>query len=171
MVLPMKWLLMMMVSLLVVANVAVAQAQNEVKQKPEKPQARPAMYPFDVKIGGQKAVMQKGNILFAVIEKPVKADALLEIENQSPMLIINAFKVKPNGAVMQPGEQPAIYFVKNAKSVKLNQTMDKKTLSPGRYLLNIVAHGTTARVVFLIEGDAGKLKVPSVKDVFDFLTK
>ena len=41
------------------------------------------LYPFDVTVGGQKAVMQQGNILFAVIEKPVKADALLEIEKNS----------------------------------------------------------------------------------------
>ncbi|MGJ8657872.1 MAG: hypothetical protein ACSHX6_15600 [Akkermansiaceae bacterium] len=134
---------------------------------------RPMLYPFDVTIGGQKAVMQDGNILFAVVENPVKPDAVLEIEKVAPMLIVNAFAVKENGAVMEPGEQPAVYFVKEMNSVKLSETMDKKPLAPGRYLVNVVAHGTTSRVVFLVEGKGAKkdIKVPSVKQVFDFLTK
>ena len=159
--------LVVILILSVTAVLGLAQAQNTKEKVAE----RPALYPFDVTIGGQKAVMQKGNMLFAVIEKPVKADALLEIEKLAPMLIINAFKVKAGGKVMQPGEQPAIYFVKQKKSVKLNQTMDKKPLAPGRYLINVVAHGVTSRVVFMIAGDSDKLEIPSVKDVFNFLMK
>ena len=135
---------------------------------------RPMLYPFDVTIGGQKAEMHEGNILFAIIEKPVKPDALLQIEKKSPMLIVNAFAVKENGAVMEPGQQPAIYFVKDVNQVKLDATMDKKPLKPGRYLVNVVAHGTTSRVVFVVgdkNGEVGELKVPSAKQVFDFLTK
>ncbi|MGB0993159.1 MAG: hypothetical protein ACPG32_11915 [Akkermansiaceae bacterium] len=132
---------------------------------------RPMLYPFDVTIGGQKAVMQKGNILFAVIEKPVKADALLEIKKESPTLIINAFAVNEKGEVMLPGQQPAIFFKQKAKSTKLNATMDKKPLKPGRYLINVVAHNTTSRVVFVVEDKSGKLKIPSLKQVLDFLKK
>ena len=135
---------------------------------------RPILYPFDVTIGDQKAVMQKGNILFAVIEKPVKPDALLKIEKKAPMMIINAFAVKANGAVMEAGQQPAIYFVKENNQVALNATMDKKPLKPGRYLINVVAHGTTSRVVFVVgdaNGEVDELKIPSAKQVFDFLTK
>jgi hypothetical protein len=150
-------------------------AQDAVEKVDEKKvEKRPIFYPFDVSIGGQKAVMMEGNILFGVIDKPVKPDALLEIEKLAAMLIVNAFSVKENGAVMEPGAQPAVYFVKEAKSVKLTQTMDKKPLKPGRYLLNVVAHGATSRVVFLVEGADGpekELKVPSVKQVFDFMTK
>ena len=132
---------------------------------------RPMFYPFDVTIGGQKATMQEGNILFAVIEKPVAADALLEIEKQAPMLIINAFACKENGAVMAPGQQPAVMFAQKTKSTKLNATMDKKPLAPGRYLANIVAHGGTSRVVFVVEDKSGKLKIPTLKQVIDFLKK
>jgi len=32
----------------------------------------------------------------------------------------------------------------------MDATMDKKPLKPGTYLMNIVAHNTTARVVFTI---------------------
>ena len=132
---------------------------------------RPVLYPFDVTIGGQKAVMQDGNILFAVIEKPVKANALLEIEKEAPMLIINAFAVNEKGEVMLPGQQPAAIFAQKAKSVKLDATMTKQALKPGRYLANVVAHGGTSRVVFVIEDKSGKLKIPSVKQVIEFLKK
>ena len=132
---------------------------------------RPILYPFDVTIGGQKAVMQEGNILFAVIAKPVKADALLEIEKVAPMLIINAFSVNEKGEVMKAGQQPAVIFTQKTKSTKLNATMDKKPLKPGRYLANIVAHGGTSRVVFVVEDKSGKLKIPSIKQVLDFLKK
>ncbi len=135
---------------------------------------RPMLYPFDVTIGGQKAEMQKGNILFAVIAKPVKPDALLQIEKKAPMLIVNAFAVKANGAVMEQGQQPAIYFANEQNQVKLNETMDKKPLKPGRYLVNVVAHGTTSRVVFVVgdeKGEVGELKIPSAKQVYEFLIK
>ena len=132
---------------------------------------RPILYPFDVTIGGQKAVMQEGNILFAVIEKPVKADDLLEIEKEAPLLIINAFSVNEKGEVMQPGQQPAIIFARTTKSTKLDATMDKKALNPGRYLANIVANGTTSRVVFVIEDKTGKIKIPSLNDLVDYLKK
>ena len=132
---------------------------------------RPVVYPFDVTIGGQKAVMQEGNILFAVIAKPVKADSLLEIEKEAPMLIINAFACKENGEVMAPGQQPAVIFTQKTKSTRLNATMDKQPLKPGRYLANIVAHGSTSRVVFVIEDPSGKLKIPTLKQVVDFLKK
>ncbi len=132
---------------------------------------RPVVYPFDVTIGGQKAVVQEGNMLFAVIAKPVKADSLLEIEREAPMLIINAFACKENGEVMAPGQQPAVIFTRKTKSTRLNATMDKQPLKPGRYLANIVAHGSTARVVFVIEDPSGKLKIPTLKQVVDFLKK
>lgn len=132
---------------------------------------RPITYPFDVTIGGQTAQMQKGNILFAVIEKPVKADALLEIDKVAPMLIINAFACKENGTVMEAGAQPSVIFTQNTKSTKLSATMDKKPLKPGRYLANVVAHNTTSRVVFVVEDKSGNSKAPSLQLLIDFLKK
>lgn len=132
---------------------------------------RSITYPFDVTIGGQKAKVIDGNILFAVIENPVKADALLEIDKVAPMLIINAFACKENGAVMEAGAQPAVIFTQNTKSTKLTATMDKKPLAPGRYLANVVAHNTTSRVVFVVEDKSGTAKIPSLKQLIDFLQK
>lgn len=131
---------------------------------------RPLVLPFDVTVGGQKARMQEGNILFAVVEKPVKPDAPVVIEKESPLFIINAFACKEDGSVMEPGQQPAIIFSQNAKETRLNATMDKKALKPGTYLMNIVAHGTTSRVVFTVEDKTGKLKMPDFKKVLQFLS-
>ncbi|BDS06371.1 hypothetical protein NT6N_14110 [Oceaniferula spumae] len=146
-----------------------AQDISEEEINPPVKVERPILYPFDVTIGGQKAVMQEGNILFAVIENPVKPDALLEIETEAPMLIINAFEVKENGEVMAPGQQPAIIFARTTKSTKLDATMDKKPLKPGRYLINVVANGATSRVVFVVDDKSGKLKIPSLKSLVDYL--
>jgi len=49
--------------------------------------------------------------------------------------------------------------------------MDKKKLKPGRYLANVVASGTTSRVVFVVEDPSGKLKIPSIQQLVDFLQK
>ena len=132
---------------------------------------RPVVYPFDVTVGGQKAEMQEGNMIFAVVKKPVKADAVILIEKESPLFIINAFACKEDGTVMEAGQQPAIFFNQNSKETKLNATMDKKPLKPGTYLMNVVAHGTTSRVVFTVEDKSGKIKMPDFKKVFEFLSK
>ena len=147
--------------LITLLTICVLQAQEN----------RPLLYPFDVTIGDQKAVMQEANSLFAVVEKPVSSDALLKIEKEVPMLIINVFSVKEDGTVMEAGAQPAILIAQKANSVKLSATMDKKKLKPGRYLANIVAGGTTSRVVFVVKDPTGKIKIPSIKKLIDFLKK
>jgi hypothetical protein len=85
------------------------------------------------------------------------------------LLIINAFACKENGEVMAPGQQPSNIFAQKTNQVKLSATMDKKRLKPGRYLANIVAHNTTSRVVFVVEDPSGKPKIPSLKQVMEFL--
>lgn len=134
-------------------------------------ESRPDLYPFDVTIGGQKAVMVDGNMLFAVVKDPVKPDAHLELEKKVPMLIINVFACQEDGSVMQAGAQPAILLVQNANAVKLNATMDKKPLTPGRYLANVVANSTTSRVVFVVEDTTGNIKIPSLQQLIDYLNK
>lgn len=126
------------------------------------------LYPFEVTVGGQKAVMQEGNMLFAVVEKPVKPDALLALEEVSPMLIVNAFPCKEDGTVLNTGAPAAIIFAKETKEVKMNATMDKKALKPGTYLMNVVAHNKTSRVVFTV-GEKGKVKMPDIGKIFSFL--
>ena len=110
---------------------------------------RPLFLPFDITLGGQKAVMQDGNELFAQIDKPVKADAVLELDEEVPMIIINAFPCKDDGTVLET-QTAAIILGNNTKQVKLSDTMDKKKLEPGTYLANVVANGKTSRIVFEI---------------------
>jgi hypothetical protein len=115
--------------------------------------------------------MQEGNMLFAVVKDPVKPDAVVAIEKESPLFIINAFACKEDGTVMEPGARPAVLFNQNAKETTLNATMDKKPLKPGTYLMNIVAHNATSRVVFTIEDKTGKTRMPDFRKVFDFLSR
>ena len=125
------------------------------------------LYPFEVTLGGQKAVMQEGNMLFAVVEKPVKPDAVLALEEQSAMLIVNAFPCNEDGTVLET-QTAAVIFAKDTREVKLNATIDKKPLAPGTYLMNVVAHSKTSRVVFTV-GEPGKIKMPDLSKIFNFL--
>lgn len=128
---------------------------------------RPMFLPFDLTLGGEQAVMENGNELFAQIDKPVKADAVLELEAEVPMLIVNAFPCKEDGTVVE-SQAAAVIFAKDTKQVKLSDTMDKKKLEPGNYLANVVANGKTSRIVFQV-GEAKK-KVDFSK-ILGFLKK
>ncbi|MCH7224994.1 hypothetical protein [Haloferula sp. A504] len=128
---------------------------------------RPLFLPFDLTLGGEKAVMENGNELFAQIDKPVKADAVLELEAQVPLLIVNAFPCKEDGTVLET-QTAAVIVANNTKQVKLSDTMDKKKLEPGTYLANVVAGGKTSRIVFEV-GEAKK-KVDFSK-ILGFLKK
>lgn len=133
-------------------------------------EARPTFLPFDVTVGGQKAEMKTDNDIFAIIAKPVKPDAPLVIGKEAPMLIVNAFACKEDGTVEQ-NTPAAVIFAQNTASTTLSATMDKKPLAPGTYLMNIVAHQATARVVFTVEDPAAKVKLPSLDSILGFLKK
>ena len=126
------------------------------------------IYPFKVSIGGQEAKMLGKGDLFAVVAKPVKSDALLKIEKKADMLILNAFKREEDGTVAN-GTTPHAMFARETDQVKLNATLDKKVLKPGRYLMNVVASGKTSRVVFTVADPEGKVKLPSLKQIMDAL--
>ena len=128
----------------------------------------PLFYPFTVKIGEQEAEMKDRNDLFAVIAKPVKADAVLKIEKKSDLLIANACPCQEDGTILQGNKVVAI-FGQNTEMLKLDATLTKKPLKPGTYLMNIVAHGTTSRVVFTIADPKGKMKLPKLGDIINFL--
>lgn len=116
---------------------------------------RPVVYPFDVTLGGHKAVMKDDNLLFAEVPEPVAADAVLALEKEVPMLIINAFPCKEDGTV-EEGQPAAILFANKVQEVKLDATMDKKKLKPGNYLANVVADGKTSRIVFNVAAPDAK---------------
>ena len=150
---------------LMAAAVVVGRAEEEKAEQDK--EVEHLLYPFEVTLGGQKAVMQEGNMLFAVVEKPVKPDAVLALEEQSAMLIVNAFPCEEDGTVLET-QTAAVIFAKDTREVKLNATIDKKPLVPGTYLMNVVAHSKTSRVVFTV-GEPGKIKLPDLSKIFNFL--
>ena len=108
-----------------------------------------AILPFSVKIAGQEA--KATSEIFATIEKPVAADAEVEVEGAPAMLILNVFKSNAKGDV-DTSAAPAIIMVQNSGKVKLDATMDKSKLAPGTYLANIVqAEKGTSRVLFTVQ--------------------
>ena len=129
---------------------------------------RPLLYPFEVTLGGQKAEIGEWGDLFAVVKEPVKADAVLSLEKEAPMLIVNAFPCKEDGTILMDGAPAAVIFANQTKEVKLDATMDKKKLAPGTYLMNVVANGKTSRVVFIVT-DGGKVKLPDFGKLMNFL--
>lgn len=127
----------------------------------------PLFLPFDLSLGGQKAVMEHGNELFAQIPEPVAPDAPLKLEKEVPMLIVNAFPCKEDGTV-EDAQAAGVIFANNTAEVKLSDTMDKKPLAPGIYLANVVAEGKTSRIVFRVAAPGDALKANFSK-IFSFL--
>lgn len=130
---------------------------------------RSTFYPFDITLGGTKAEMKAGNELFAEVPKPVAADAVLALEKEVPMLIVNAFPCKEDGTV-EDAQAVAVIYATKVKEVKLDATMDKKKLPPGTYLANVVAEGKTSRIVFTVAAPDAKPKVDFSK-ILGFLKK
>jgi len=126
------------------------------------------LYPFEVTVAGEAAKMKNKGDLFAVLDKPVKSDALLTIKEKSALLIVNAHRCNPDGSVPNGGHTHAM-FAQNTNEVKMDATLDKKKLEPGLYLMNVVAHSKTSRVVFKVEDPKKKTKMPTIKQVMDFL--
>lgn len=147
-----------LVMCLFVGASAIAEEQGE----------RPLLYPFDVTLGGHKAEIGAWGDLFAVVKVPVKADAVLAIDKEAPILIVNAFPCKEDGTILMEGAPAAVIFANKVKEVKLDATMDKKKLAPGTYLMNVVANGNTSRVVFTVT-DGGKVKLPDFGKLMNFL--
>lgn len=111
-----------------------------------------SILPFPVKVGGQEAKAEGADPLVATLAEPVAADAEIEVtvEEDLPVLIISAFPSDANGTPAD-GATPAIIVGQNTKVVKLDATMDKKTLAPGFYVLNLAAAGKTARVLLQVK--------------------
>jgi hypothetical protein len=128
----------------------------------------PLFYPFKITIGEQEAKMKNPGDLFAVIEKPIKANDVLKIEKKVDMLIANACPCKEDGTILDGNNVVAI-FAQNTKELKLSETLKKEALKPGTYLMNVVAHGKTSRVVFTIADPKGKMKFPKLGDIIKYL--
>ncbi len=117
---------------------------------------RPPVYPFDVKVGGHLAVAEEADpmlVVFAKVKEPVTADAEVEVSGEGDSIIINVFPVLETGVVPDEAttQTKVILGQDNSKTVRLNETMDKSTLAPGLYGMNIVYGGKTSRVMFRVK--------------------
>lgn len=136
--------------------IPVVTEAGEMKSDTAKPQessvqGEVTFLPFGVKVGGQQAVAESKDAAFARIEKPVTADAEIEVATEKGMVIINAFPADEKGNPVENGGQPAVIMTQNDNKLKLNNTMDNKPLPAGKYIMNIVAFGKTARVFFEVK--------------------
>ncbi len=113
---------------------------------------RATIYPFDVRVGGQLAVVEGDptRAIFAKIKEPVDDNAQIEIGGEPGMLIVNVFPVRPNGEVPQ-GAPTKVMFVQNGTKTRLDETMDKSRLAPGLYGANVVYANATSRVMFEVK--------------------
>ena len=123
------------------ASLSISQAQDRVSD----------IYPFDVKVSGELAVAKEGaDSLYATVDKPVAKDAEVVLSIDPGQVIVNIFPVNADGRVAD-GTQPKIIFVPDTNKFKLDATMDKSTLEPGAYMMNIVAADNTAQVRFEVQ--------------------
>jgi len=105
--------------------------------------------PFSVTVGGQAAVA-KADAAFATIEKPVAADAALEVGAKGDMIIVNVVAADEKGTPKE-GATPAIIVIQSGNKTTLAKTMDGKKLAPGAYLMAVVAEGKSASVFLKIQ--------------------
>ena len=108
--------------------------------------------PFSVSIGGMPAQLKTGaaSSNHATIDKPVPANAALEVGAKGDMIIINVVTADEKG-VPKEGATPAIILIQGGNKTTLDKTMDGKKLAPGNYLLAAVAEGKTADVFFKVQ--------------------
>lgn len=106
--------------------------------------------PFDVKLGGQSTVAK--NAVCAGIANAVANNAEIVIDaSKDKMMIINAFPCDPEGNVAQGAKAAVILIKKGDNKTTIDKTMDKKKLSAGNYIMNVVANNKTARVFFVVK--------------------
>ena len=106
--------------------------------------------PFAVTVDGQEAVAESEQAVFATINTPVSNKAELAVDDDSGMIILNIFSSDDSGNV-KPGIQPVIIILQGDNKTTLDNTMDKKKLDPGCYLMNIMSSGKTARIFFEVK--------------------
>ena len=132
-------------SLLVLFSLALVLSPSRARSEEITP------LPFSVSIGGQAAQVKAGPPSnHAEIEKPVAANAPLEVGAKGDMIIINVVAASDKG-VPNEGAAPAIIIIQSGNKTTLDKTMDGKKLAPGNYLLAAVAEGKTSTVFFKIQ--------------------
>ena len=106
--------------------------------------------PFPVKLAGQNTV--KKNSICAQIQNPVANNAELAVDVKADgMIIINVFPSDADAKVPQGAKGLILLIKKGETKTTLDKTTSKEKLKPGIYLMNVVAAGNTARVMFTVK--------------------
>ncbi len=107
--------------------------------------------PFGVKIGG-KAAVAKNDICAAIPGSVTNNSEIVVDAKTDDMIIINVFPCREDGSVPSGTKCRSIILIKKGSN---KTTLDKGTenvvLPKGTYIMNVVAQGNTARVVFTLD--------------------
>jgi hypothetical protein len=80
----------------------------------------------------------------------VSSAAAVKVPGAKDQMIINIYSSDAKGNV-DNASQPKVILVSGTDTFKLNQTIDNVPLKPGTYLMNVMANGSTGRVVFTVK--------------------
>lgn len=102
----------------------------------------------DIQISGMP--LDTKTMVLSKLNTPVAPDALVQVPGKQETITVNVFPADPQG-IVKSGIKPEIILVSGTDHFKLDQTMSKKELSKGMYLMNIVYGGKTERVLFSVK--------------------
>lgn len=89
-------------------------------------------------------------MILSKLNTPVAPDALVQVPGKQESITVNVFPSDFSG-IVKSGIKPEVILVSGTDHFKLDQTMSKKDLTKGTYLMNIVYGGKTERVLFSIK--------------------
>lgn len=102
----------------------------------------------DIQISGMP--LDTKTMILSKLNTPIAPDALVQVPGKHEKIIVNIFPSDVMG-VVKSGLKPEVILVSDTDHFKLDQTMSKKKLTPGTYLMNIVFAGKTERVLFSVK--------------------
>ena len=89
-------------------------------------------------------------VVLSKLNTPVTPDALVQVPGKQESITVNIFPSSLSG-IVKSGIKPEVILVSGTDHFKLDQTMSKKDLTKGTYLMNIVYGGKTERVLFSVK--------------------
>ena len=102
----------------------------------------------EIHIGGMP--LDTRSEILSKLNTPVTTDAVVQVPGKQASIIVNVFPADENGNV-KSGATPEVIMAKDTDFFKLDNTMSKKELTSGNYLMNIVFSGKTERVAFVVK--------------------
>jgi len=108
-----------------------------------------AQLPFQIKIDENSA--RPNTTIAALIEEPVSATSEIICNIVNNDLINITFMPCDKDGIVVPGKKPALILLRDSNKTTLDQTVDKKQLKPGYYLMDVTAGDQTSRIVIEIK--------------------